>query len=286
MDNKSRESLESEFAAKMSAKNKQLLEALEENKNLSDANRDLRDEMEALRTQLKDATDKMDSMADQFGEIGVRVESNERRREAVEAERDRLERDNEELRRQLAAKSDVDDQIMIAVEERVGEWRRLVAQKDEEIQKLQRRVDEFGKTSFKAVDEAAAVANLSNAIADRDAEIEELKGRLKEATSDMMSSTMVLEDVKKGNVGSQKLLQRQAQRARVLEQKVEEKEEELKGLRRRLEETEADAKAKEAELNDVASRLNKFQMGQYGLPDAIKEIKDCKKKLAAQVRSG
>ena len=48
-----REKLESDFATKMSAKNKQLLEALEENKNLADANRDLRDEMEALRNQLK-----------------------------------------------------------------------------------------------------------------------------------------------------------------------------------------------------------------------------------------
>ena len=133
LDNNSKEKLEAEFAAKMSAKNKQLLEALEENKNLADANRDLKDEMESLKSQLDDATKKMDGMADQFGEIGARVESNERRREATEAEKERLERDNEDLKRQLEAKSGVDDQIMIAVEEKVGEWRRLAQTKDDEI---------------------------------------------------------------------------------------------------------------------------------------------------------
>ena len=46
----------------------------------------------------------MDSMADQFGEIGVRVEQNERRKEAVEAEKARLERDNEDLKQRLDAK--------------------------------------------------------------------------------------------------------------------------------------------------------------------------------------
>ena len=43
-------------------------------------------------------------MADQFGEIGVRVENNERKREEVEAEKAKLERVNEELRRELSAK--------------------------------------------------------------------------------------------------------------------------------------------------------------------------------------
>ena len=43
-------------------------------------------------------------MADQFGDIGVRVEINERRKEEMEVEKTRLERDNEELKRQLEAK--------------------------------------------------------------------------------------------------------------------------------------------------------------------------------------
>ncbi|CAH8669932.1 unnamed protein product [Schistosoma rodhaini] len=177
--------------------------------------------------------------------------------------------------------------IMSVVEQKIEEWKEILADKDMEIVKLNERIKEFSQElrDLKADSDKTSVQALMNSIKDRDVQIHSLKKQLTDATNEVEKSTTLLNElVKQANGDEFDSGSRKAERIVVLRKQLQEKENLNTELEKRLELAEEAAQSQANEVTILEKQLKRYEEGEYGLSEAITELKATRLQLNSKER--
>lgn len=271
----------SDFKEKISKKNKELSGYLDEIRILQEANDDLEERMKNTEKELQEATAEMDKMTDEYTKLKIVLQQSDMIIDDMRKERDTLRAQVQDLRMQFSTKTDTDEQIMAAVNSKVEEWKAVLAAKEIELEQYQSLVQELKQqvAGLQMDADKTSLAMLQQAVAEKDEQIENLKKELEKASSDMHGVASYVEEVKalteKGVPSAY-----QQKRIRDLNSTLQKEQLEVLQFKDRMIMAEKAAAMKDKQLNDLLARMMQYERGEYGLSEAVQEIKDCK----AQIR--
>ncbi|ETE69450.1 Centrosomal protein, partial [Ophiophagus hannah] len=187
-----------------------------------------------------------------------------------------------ELTEQLKTKNEEDDPLMAAVNEKVEEWKRILASKDDEIieyQEMLLTLKEKLKMAQMDSDKSSVLA-LQQGVQVRDSQIKLLTEQIEQYTKEMEKNVLIIEDLKRELLKDKSRLSiTQQDRIGEMQGKLQMLEEKIKDSERTAELAEADAREKDKELIETLKRMKDYETGIYGLEDAVAEIKGLKKQL-------
>ncbi|XP_018497338.1 centrosomal protein of 290 kDa-like [Galendromus occidentalis] len=274
---------ERQYIAKLKEKNDQitkLMLALQEEENV---NEDLRSTIEQLGAKLRDATVEIDQSADLIEEL-QRV-------------RQTLTSQGEQNRREIATLEGLVDEYMDKINElealqppdmirnnssadskntssdRLETWREILESKNCQIHQLESKCVQLERELETVLSSSNTLTLniLKRAITEKDEQIKSLAGSLTQATQDIEDNARFIEDLK-----------------RELSDKGDHRVDE-KAFRASLRKLEEDNSQLEKQLLDREEQLaealliaKKYEMGVYGLSDAVTEVRVCKRKIAAR----
>ncbi|XP_076362477.1 centrosomal protein of 290 kDa-like isoform X2 [Tachypleus tridentatus] len=281
------ESLEAEYVlsmekkqlaetSKMREKNQQIHQLLVENEELELANKKLCQQVTEMRSKLEDAVEQMDKTTNDYIKTKESLQQLESVTESQHKEEEMLLAEIEDLRQQNELRAETDDEIMETVTQRVEEWKTVLMSKDEEIAKLQDLVRDLKTQAAVArLDaEKTTLAVLTKAIEERDQQIITLKQQLDQATKDIENNVHFIDDLKTHfEMGTSEVDKEQASRIFELQSSLQEKTDALKKTQEMLGKVEEETKHKDKLLTETLSRMRQYEMGEYGLADAVAEIK-------------
>nr|XP_006816174.1 PREDICTED: centrosomal protein of 290 kDa-like [Saccoglossus kowalevskii] len=273
-----------EYQDKMRKKNQELAELLEEIQNLQEANEHLQKQVTDLTKNLDDSVQEMDRMTDDYTKLKAVFQQSDTFLENLRKENGVLKEQIHDLHRQVSGKTDADDEIMGALNKKVDEWKESMAEKDEEIDELNKVISQQREQLMHAqmdTDKTSVVA-LSQALQEKNLLIEQLQRQLEEAADKMEEETALLDDFKtQAATGGAPSIQQQNQ-IRRLRETIKQLEIETKAADDRTSQAEADAREKDKQLSDALVRMREYEAGEYGLADAVQEIKDGKKQIGVR----
>ncbi|CAH1800117.1 unnamed protein product [Owenia fusiformis] len=274
-----------EFRQKLTKKNRELSEALEELQNLTDSNNALQKSTDDMKKKLNDAIKEMDRMTDEYIKLKQVLQTTDTVMDQLKTENEILRGQVSDLMDKVKSKGDADDEIMVQVSDKVEYWKQVIAEKDEEVLEYQDEVTRLRQELIaKNMDtDKASVAVLTKAVEERDKQIEIMKLQVDQAAADFETNTAIIEDLKQElNKGGGGPSERQTQRIVQLNSTLKMNEEQLKDAEERMIQAEQDAKDKDKALSEALERMRQYEEGEYGLSDAVAEIKDGK--LQVQIR--
>ncbi|XP_077999910.1 centrosomal protein of 290 kDa-like [Glandiceps talaboti] len=273
-----------EFQDKMRQKNQELAGYLDEIQNLQEANEQLQKQVGELTENLGKAAKEMDHMSEDYMKLKIVVQQSDSLADSLRKENDVLKDQISELNVHIHSKGDADDEIMVALNKKVEEWKESLAEKDEEIEELNNIVSQQRDqlTAAQVDTDKTSVVALSMALQEKNQLIEQLQKQL-EDYADRMEDDAALMDELRGQAkdGGAPSIQQQ-NTIRRLRESIKQVEHEGKAADERTEQAEADARAKDKELSDALARMREYEAGEYGLADAVQEIKDGKKQIAVR----
>ncbi|KXJ08274.1 Centrosomal protein of 290 kDa, partial [Exaiptasia diaphana] len=260
----------------MAKKNKELSEYLDEIKMLQEENETLNDQLTDVRKELEESTMEMNKMTDEYTKLKTVLQQSDLILEDMRRERDALRAQIQDLRIQFSSKSDADDQIMMAVNLKVEEWKNVLATKDAEINQYKVMIADL-KQRITGLEMDSDKSSL--ALMEKEEQIQMLKKEVEKATADMKGVVDQVEEVK---AQSEKGVPSAFQQKKIAELgSTLRREQHLAGQEReRMLKAEEAARQKDKQLNDLMARMMQYEKGEYGLSDAVQEIKEHK----AQIR--
>ncbi|NWR61968.1 CE290 protein, partial [Bucorvus abyssinicus] len=213
----------------------------------------------------------------------------------------------QELSDQLKAKNEEDDPLMAAVTAKVEEWKvllhflsiifrhyfkssgcilssfqEILASKDDELREYQQMLFDLKEKMKMAqldVDRNSILA-LQQGVQERDAQIKLLTEQVGQYTKEMEQNAFIIEELKndlKNGRGHSSLAQQNC--IGDMQEKLKILEERTKEAEKSAELAEADAREKDKELVETLKRMRDYELGIYGLEEAVAEIKDLKKQI-------
>jgi len=272
---------DSEFKDKLSKKNKELSEYLDEIRVLQEANDELEERIKDVQKELEESTEEMNKMTEEYTKLKTILQQSDLIIDDMRKERDALRAQVQDLRMQFANKTDTDDDIMVAVNAKVEEWKAVLAAKEIEVEQYKSLVEELQQqiTGLQLDADKSSLAMLHQEVKEKDEKIEMLQKELEKAASEMHGVASYAEQVKSL---SEKGVPSAYQQKRIKELNSTLQREQLESLevKDRMIMAEEAAALKDKQLNDLLSRMMQYERGEYGLSEAVQEIKDCK----AQIR--
>ncbi|XP_068132939.1 centrosomal protein of 290 kDa isoform X4 [Hyperolius riggenbachi] len=273
-----------DYKTLISKKNMELVQYLDEIQSLTEANERLEAQNQEMTKNLEESVQEMEKMTDEYSKMKLMVQHADSAMDQMKKERDHYKLQVQELTEQLKARNEEDDPVMIAVNAKVEEWKRILASKDEEIMEYQQMVHNLReKLKVAQLDaDKNSVLALQQGLQERDNHIKMLTEQLEQHTKEMESHSLHIEDLKrqlKPNIGGPHYTQDKEFQAKLLlmDQKLREAE-------RVAELAENDARQKDKDLADALKRMKEYEAGVYGLEDAVAEIKELKTQI--NIRDG
>ncbi|XP_071826754.1 centrosomal protein of 290 kDa-like isoform X2 [Apostichopus japonicus] len=271
-----------EYQDKLRQKNRDLNEQLEEIQNLTEANDQLQKQVSDMSEKLKNAAEEMEWMSKDYSNLKLVLQKSDTVTENLNQENIILKEQISELSEQVQANTGTDDEVMQALNKKVDEWKTAMKVKDEEINQLNRVIrglrDQL--TASEIDTDKTSVQALATALKQKDSQLEVLKQELEQSAQEMEEQAQELEQLRQDAVkggAPQVKLQNQVKQ---LKEAMKEQEREAKAAEERTQRADADAREKDRELNEALNRMREYEMGEYGLSDAVQEIKECKKKIS------
>lgn len=276
-----------EYRDKLSRKNKDLAEAMEELQNLTDANDLLQKRVDDLQGNLEDAIQQMDRTTEDYMKLKHVLQQSDAVTDRLREENEMLKAQVLDLNEQVQSKTDADDAIMVAVNNKVEEWKILLSEKDQAIMELQEQVFRLRDQLIAAnMDgDKASVGALSKVVKEKDNQIEELTEQIKGYVEEMETNTAIIDDLreelqKTGHGPGD----RQHQRIKELQIEVKSCKDRYHEYEKELKLAVSDAAEKDKELGIALERLRKLEAGVYGLTEAVAEIKEGKTQIKVRDR--
>nr|XP_060633338.1 centrosomal protein of 290 kDa isoform X6 [Anolis sagrei ordinatus] len=285
----SRRGEESDYRSQLSKKNFELVQYLDEIQGLTEANEKLDAQNQEMRKNLEESVQEMEKMTDEYNKMKVIVQQSDIVMDQLRKEKEQYRLQVHELTEQLRAKNEEDDPVMVAVNEKVEEWKGILASKDEEIveyqqmllnlrEKMKMAQLDADKSSVMALQQI--ISELYIGVQERDSQIKLLTEQVEQYTKEMEKNALLIEDLKQ-ELQKEKVVPSFTQQDCVEEIKVKLDllEHKTKEAERMAEAAEADAREKDKELIDTLKRMKNYETGIYGLEDAVAEINDLKTQL-------
>ncbi|KAM3927004.1 centrosomal protein of 290 kDa [Leptodactylus fuscus] len=276
-----------DYKTVISKKNMELVQYLDEIQSLSEANERLEAQNQEMTKNLEESVQEMEKMTDEYSKMKLMVQHSDSAMDQLRKEKEHYRLQVTELTEQLKAKNEEDDPVMVAVNMKVEEWKEILASKDEEIMEYQQMVHNLReKLKIAELDaDKSSVLALQQGLQERDNHIKMLTEQLEQHTKDMESHMLHIADLKQ-QLQTEKgdLSHTQRNRAERLEAVVQLTEQRLREAERVAELAENDARQKDKDLIDALKRMKEYEMGVYGLEDAVAEIKELKTHLKIRDR--
>ncbi|KFW96953.1 Centrosomal protein of 290 kDa, partial [Phalacrocorax carbo] len=278
----SRRGEDSDYRSQLSKKNFELVQYLDEIQNLSEANEKLDIQNQEMRKNLEESVQEMEKMTDEYNKMKLIVQQSDIVMDQLRKEKEQYKFQVQELSDQLKAKIEEDDPLMAAVNEKVEEWKKILASKDDELLEYQQtlfNLKEKMKMSELDVGRNSILA-LQQGVQERDAQIRLLTEQVEQYTKEMELNALVIEELK-NDLQKDKGRLSLAQQNRIgdMQEKLKMLEERTKEAEKSAELAEADAREKDKELVEALKRMRDYELGIYGLEEAVAEIKDLKKQI-------
>ncbi|XP_077531338.1 uncharacterized protein LOC144143466 [Haemaphysalis longicornis] len=282
-----------QLSAKLRDKNVQMAQLLADLQEADAEKHSLQSQLGELTAKLADAADQMDATADEL--TRAQEEANALRLEVrgVREENASLLKQVEGLEERLSAvEGEVQAQETSARKE-VAALREVIIGKEREIavHKEQLATMEERLAQLCIDSDHSTVNLLRKALEEREREVSQLSQTLEQATRDLEDQSAIIEALQ-----MQRHLQQQQQqdgggeggkqqgagrggRWLDLQRTLREKSLLLRSVQEMLARVEEEARAKDKDLADAVATARKYELGEYGLSDAVAEIKDLKRQL-------
>ncbi|XP_005096015.2 centrosomal protein of 290 kDa [Aplysia californica] len=283
----SRRGEDAEFKEKLAKKNRELAETMEELQNISDANDLLQKRCEDLQQNLEDAIQQMDRTTEDYMKLKNVLQQSDTVTDALREENEILKNQVQDLTEQVQSKGEADDAIMVAVNQKVDEWQEIMQEKDVQMGELQEQLFRMKEQLIAANmdSDKASVSALSEVLKDKDKQIEELTEKVDQFTSEMEKNAAIIDDL------NSELHRAGSSQGDRLQNKLKELQNENKYTKERLKQAEEDMKkadedcrTKDKELTELLERMRQYEGGEYGLSDAVAEIKEGKNQVKIRER--
>ncbi|XP_035759407.1 centrosomal protein of 290 kDa isoform X5 [Egretta garzetta] len=273
---------DSDYRSQLSKKNFELVQYLDEIQNLTEANEKLDIQNQEMRKNLEESVQEMEKMTDEYNRMKLIVQQSDMVMDQLRKEKEQYKFQVQELSDQLKAKNEEDDPLMAAVNAKVEEWKKILASKDDELLEYQQmlfNLKEKMKMAQLDVDRNSIMA-LQQGVQERDAQIRLLTEQVEQYTKEMEQNAFVIEELK-NDLQKDKGHSSLAQQNRIgdMQEKLKMLEERTKEAEKSAELAEADAREKDKELIEALKRMRDYELGIYGLEEAVAEIKDLKKQI-------
>ncbi|NXF76372.1 CE290 protein, partial [Sclerurus mexicanus] len=273
---------DSDYRSQLSKRSSELIQYLDEIQNLTEANEKLDIQNQEMRKNLEESVQEMEKMTDEYNKMKLIVQQSDIIMDQLRKEKDQYKFQVQDLSDQLKAKNEEDDPLMAAVNAKVEEWKKILASKDDEILEYQQmllNLEEKMKMVQLDVDRNSVLA-LQQGVQDRDAQIRLLTEQVEQYTKEMEQNAFVIEKLK-NDLQKDKGHSSLAQQAHIgdMEEKLKRLEERTTEAEKSAELAEADAREKDKELVETLKRMRDYELGIYGLEEAVAEIKDLKKQV-------
>uniref|UniRef100_A0A8C2SYQ7 Centrosomal protein 290 n=1 Tax=Coturnix japonica TaxID=93934 RepID=A0A8C2SYQ7_COTJA len=278
----SRRGDDSDYRSQLSKKNFELVQYLDEIQNLTETNEKLDIQNQEMRKNLEESVQEMEKMTDEYNKMKLIVQQSDTVMDQLRKENEQYKFQVQELSDQLKAKNEEDDPLMAAINAKVEEWKKILASKDNELieyQQMLLNMKEEMKMARFDVNRSSILA-LQQSVQERDAQISLLTEQVKQYTKEMEQNAFLIEELKNDlqkDKGPSSLAQQN--RLGELQEKLKLLEERTKEAEKSAELAEADAREKDKELVDALKRMKDYELGVYGLEEAVAEIKDLKKQI-------
>uniref|UniRef100_A0A8C3J7D1 Centrosomal protein 290 n=1 Tax=Calidris pygmaea TaxID=425635 RepID=A0A8C3J7D1_9CHAR len=273
---------DSDYRSQLSRKNFELVQYLDEIQNLTETNEKLDIQNQEMRKNLEESVQEMEKMTDEYNKMKRIVQQSDTIMDQLRKEKEQYKFQVQELSDQLKAKNEEDDPLMAAVNAKVEEWKKILASKDDELLEYQQmlfNLKEKMKMAQLDVDRNSILA-LQQGVQERDAQIRLLTEKVEQYTKEMEQNAFVIEELK-NNLQKDKGHSSLAQQNRIgdMQEKLKILEERTKEAEKSAELAEADAREKDKELVEALKRMRDYELGIYGLEEAVAEINDLKKQI-------
>ncbi|NXY64641.1 CE290 protein, partial [Callaeas wilsoni] len=297
----------SDYTSQLSKRSSELVQYLDEIQNLTEANEKLEIQNQEMRKNLEESVQEMEKMTDEYSKMKLIVQQSDIIMDELRKEKDRYKFQVQDLSDQLKAKNEEDDPLMAAVNAKVEEWKvffstfkiifrnyfkhsdgilssfqKILASKDDELLEYKQmlfNLEEKMKMVQLDVDRNS-ILSLQQGVQERDAQIRLLTEQVEQYTKEMEKNAFVIEklkdDLQKGKGHSSLAQQNQIgdmqEKLKMLEERTTEAE-------KSAELAEAHAREKDKELVETLKRMRDYELGIYGLEEAVAEIKDLRKQV-------
>ncbi|TPP62731.1 hypothetical protein FGIG_10446 [Fasciola gigantica] len=254
---------------------------------LEDEKQSLWMDIQRLEISLKQATSEIDQASDEHQRMksALAEADNKVAKKTSECEALRLQlvattRNTEEA-------DSSNDFIMKTVEKKVDEWKQVLSEKDLEIvqlyEEIRRLRTEINKKGFDK--DETSVTLLSKTLKERDDQVQLLKNQLTEATYELEKSEKLLEELRADiNQSTGRTADRKLERIHMLQGVLKEKEKLVTDYEQRLRNLDQTIQTQATEITHLENRLKKYESGEYGLAEAINELKSVRAQLDSKER--
>ncbi|XP_061225334.1 centrosomal protein of 290 kDa [Neopsephotus bourkii] len=272
----------SDYRSQLSKKNFELVQYLDEIQNLTEANEKLDIQNQEMRKNLEESVQEMEKMTDEYNKMKLIVQQSDTVMDHLRKEKEQYKFQVQELSDQLKAKNEEDYPLMAAVNAKVEEWKNILASKDDELlqhQQMLFNLKEKLKMAQLDVDRNSIMA-LQQGVQERDAQIRLLTEQVEQYTKEMEQNTLLIEELR-NDLQKDKGHSSLAQQNRIgeMQEKLKMLEDRTKEAEKAAELAEADAREKDKELVATLKRMRDYELGIYGLEEAVAEINDLKKQI-------
>ncbi|NXB78260.1 CE290 protein, partial [Donacobius atricapilla] len=297
----------SDYSSQLSKRSSELVQYLDEIQNLTEANEKLEIQNQEMRKNLEESVQEMEKMTDEYSKMKLIVQQSDIIMDELRKETERYKFQVQDLSDQLKAKNEEDDPLMAAVNAKVEEWKvffstskilfrnyfkcsdgilssfqKILASKDDELLEYQQmlfNLEEKMKMVQLDVDRNS-VLSLQQGVQERDAQIRLLTEQVEQYTKEMEKNAFIIEKLKddlqkdKGysSLTQQNQIGDMQENLKMLEERAMEAE-------KSAELAEAHAREKDKELVETLKRMRDYELGIYGLEEAVAEIKDLRKQV-------
>ncbi|KAL2309636.1 hypothetical protein Nmel_005852 [Mimus melanotis] len=272
----------SDYTSQLSRRSSELVQYLDEIQNLTEANEKLEIQNQEMRKNLEESVQEMEKMTDEYSKMKLIVQQSDIIMDELRKEKDRYKFQVQDLSDQLRAKNEEDDPLMAAVNMKVEEWKKILASKDDELLEYQQmlfNLEEKMKMVQLDVDRNS-ILSLQQGVQERDAQIRLLTEQVEQYTKEMEKNAFIIEKLKydlqkdKGHssLAQQNQIGDMQEKLKMLEERTMEAE-------KSAELAEAHAREKDKELVETLKRMRDYELGIYGLEEAVAEIKDLRKQV-------
>nr|CAH8873522.1 unnamed protein product [Trichobilharzia regenti] len=254
---------------------------------LEDEKQNLWNDVKRLESNLKQASLEIDRATDDYVRMKEALTEADRSHAEKTAECNLLRAQVASLSEKIDHPEEANDFIMNVVEQKIEEWKEILADKDMEIVKLNKQLNEISQEvrDLKADSDKTSVRALVQTIKDRDGQIQSLKNQLTDATNEVEKSTALLKDfAKQADENEFGGNNRKADRIAVLKKQLQEKDNFNAELEKRLKHVEEAAYLQANEITVLEKQLKRYEEGEYGLSEAISELKATRLQLNSKER--
>ncbi|NXH37365.1 CE290 protein, partial [Myiagra hebetior] len=277
----------SDYTSQLSKRSSELVQYLDEIQNLTEANEKLEIQNQEMRKNLEESVQEMEKMTDEYSKMKLIVQQSDIIMDELRKEKDRYKFQVQDLSDQLKAKNEEDDPLMAAVNAKVEEWKKILASKDDELLEYQQmlfNLEEKMKMVQLDVDRNS-ILSLQQGVQERDAQIRLLTEQVEQYTKEMEKNAFVIEKLK-DDLQKDKGHSSLAPRSQIgdMQEKLKMLEERTMEAEKSAELAEAHAREKDKELVETLKRMRDYELGIYGLEEAVAEIKDLRKQIKIRER--